>query len=388
MKTPRALLPVLITVIIITLVTLSIPTLMHSRLPWGFISQRTPKSLERGADLRWCRLTALDLRNRADTILTYGFNLRTHWPNADRLPAGFDPAQVLTNAMSPGLGVAELHRQGVTGKGVSVGIIDYPLVGQHPEYADRIVARHEVRGASGVSMHGPAVASLLAGRHCGTAPDARVYYVAVPDPGADARELAEALDWLVEQNRTLPDPQKIRVVSISSIASGSGTPYRNGNAWDQAVERAEKTGMLVIDGTLHHGFLRPCNLDPQAPDDVTRCQPIPTQHGFNLFAGRLMVPVAPRTVAEEYSRQEQGYHYCGLMAHTWGMFGTSWSMPYCAGVLALGWQINPNITAPRMKQLLFDSAYVRPDGVKVINPREFLAAVKQEPLTPDQGNRR
>jgi len=186
------------------------------------------------------------------------------------------------------------------------------------------------------------------------------------------------LDWLIERNRALPDKEKIRVVSISSAASGSGSPYRNGRAWDEAVERAEKTGVLVVDGTLHHGFIRPCNLDPQAPDDVSRCQPIPTQKGFNLFNGRLMVPVAPRTVAEEYSTHKQGYRYCGWMDHTLGMFGTSWSMPYCAGVLALGWQVNPDVPAPRMKQLLFESAFVRPDGVKVINPKAFIAAVKQE----------
>ena len=378
MKAKRIVLPILIAATTIAAVALLILISVRNGLLWNLMSQRTPKSLERGANLCWCSLNGSDLRNQADKVLTYGFNLRTRWPKAGLLPPGFEPGQVLTNAMNPGLGIRELHRQGITGKGVSVAIIDYPLIGRHPEYADHVAANHQVRGASGASMHGPAVASLLVGRHCGTAPDASLYYVAVPDPGKDASEHAEALDWLIERNRALPDKEKIRVVSVSSAASGSGSPYRNGRAWDEAVARAEKTGVLVVDGTLHHGFIRPCNLDPQAPDDVSRCQPIPTQKGFNLFNGRLMVPVAPRTVAEEYSTHEQGYRYCGWMDHTLGMFGTSWSMPYCAGVLALGWQVNPDVPAPRMKQLLFESAFVRPDGVKVINPKAFIAAVKQE----------
>ncbi len=144
------------------------------------------------------------------------------------------------------------------------------------------------------------------------------------------------------------------------------------------MSRAEAAGVLVIDGTLTHGFLAPCNLDRSAPEDVSRCVPIPSQRGPKLFAGRLQVPVAPRTVAEEYSSHLRGYQYCGWMDHTFGMFGTSWSMPYCAGVLAMGWQVNPRIPAARMKQLLFAAAFVRADGERTINPPAFIEAVKRE----------
>jgi subtilisin family serine protease len=346
---------------------------------WGLQPRRALRSVERGSDLRDCSVAGLDLRGRADIIFTFGFNQRTLWPAADKLPAGFVPGEVLTNAMNPGLGVRELHRQGISGKGVSVAIIDYPILGRHPEYADKILEIHPVTGAQGVSMHGPAVVSLLVGRHCGTAPDARLYFLATPDPGRDARTHAEALDWVLDKNQTLPPMEKIRVVSVSAIPSGPGSPFRNGKAWEEAVARAEKAGVLVVDGTLQHGFLGPCNLDLQAPEEVSRCVPIPTQRGPKLFVGRLLVPVAPRTVADEYSARLTGYHYCGWMDHTLGMFGTSWSMPYCAGVLALGWQVNPHVPAERMKQLLFASAFVRPDGEKVINPPAFIAAVKREP---------
>jgi serine protease AprX len=366
--------------VVVILVPVAIFALLWSGLlwQWGFQPRRTLRTVERGSNLRDCSVAGLDLRDRADIIYTLGFNQRTRWPRPERLPAGFVPGVVLTNAMNPGLGVRELHRQGITGKGVSVAIIDYAIAGRHPEYADRVVENHSVQGAKGPSMHGPAVASLLVGRNCGTAPGARLYFLATPDPGADARAQAEALDWVLKKNETLPAAERIRVVSVSASPSGPGSPFRNGQAWEESLGRAERAGVLVVDGTLNHGFLAPCNLDLNSPEAVDRCVPIPTQRGAKLFADRLLVPVSPRTVAEEYSAHLMGYHYCGRMDSTRGMFGTSWSMPYCAGVLAMGWQVNPEIPAVRMKQLLFESAYVSPDGAKVINPQAFIAAVKRE----------
>lgn len=100
---------------------------------------------------------------------------------AEKLPGGVDPKAVLKNAMNPGLGVSKLHAQGITGKGVNVGIIDQPLCQDHPEFAGKIAAYFDAGcGGSESSMHGPAVASLLVGSNCGTAPDAKVYYAAAP----------------------------------------------------------------------------------------------------------------------------------------------------------------------------------------------------------------
>jgi serine protease AprX len=345
---------------------------------WGLSPRQTVETVVRGADLRDRSVAGIDLREQSDMVVTFWFNLGTRWPPADKLPPGVVPGQMLTNAMNPGLGVRELHRQGITGQGVSVAIIDYPIAGRHEEYAERIAEIHPVEGAAGSSMHGPAVASLLVGRQCGTAPGARLYFLAVPDPGRDAREPAEALDWVVAKNRTLPGPEQIRAVSVSASHSGPGSPFRNGRVWDEAVVRAERAGILVVDGTITHGFLAPCNLDPKSPEDVSRCAAIPTQRGPKLFAGRLLVPVAPRTVAEEMPGRGRGYHYCGWKDSTFGMFGTSWSMPYCTGVLALGWQVNPQVPAARMKELLFESAYAGPDGARVIDPTAFIQAVKKE----------
>lgn len=58
-------------------------------------------------------------------------------------------------------------------------IIDQPLLTDHPELSGRIAAYYDT-GCEGetASMHGPAVASLFAGKSIGIAPDAALYYAA------------------------------------------------------------------------------------------------------------------------------------------------------------------------------------------------------------------
>jgi len=50
----------------------------------------------------------------------------------------------------------------------------------------------------------------------------------------------------------------------------------------------------------------------------------------------------------------------------------SWSIPYLAGVLAMGWQLRPDLSADQLIDMLFETAYV-PDGTNhIINPPAFI----------------
>ena len=318
-------------------------------------------------DVRFKDMHQLDLSTRAGLPATLWFNQQTVWPPTTVV----DPSNLLTRAMNPGLGVRKLHENGLTGKGVNVAIIDQPLYADHPEFAGKIAAYHDVGCQSESSMHGPAVLSLLVGTKCGTAPEARVYFVAAPSWTADTAFQAKALDWIIEQNAKLPAKEKIRVVSISGAPSGPGSPFKkNTELWDPAWQRAEKAGILVLDCTGHHGFIGPSYLDANDPEDVAKCKPgFPSMAGRMPKSDRLLVPCSPRTTAEEYVEGKCGYQYCG-------QGGLSWSIPYCAGVLAMGWQARPDLDAVQMKSLLFKSAYKSADGAMIINPPEFVRLVK------------
>lgn len=225
-------------------------------------------------------------------------------------------------------------------------------------------------------MHGPAVTSLFVGTQCGTAPDAKVYYAAAPSWKKDSAYYAKALDWLIEQNEKLGASKKIRVVSVSAAPSGPGSPFdQNNRMWDDACARAEAAGILVLDCTDHHGFISRCYLDAKSPDNVARCTPgSPKSSVFTTMPTRIYAPTCPRTTAEQYDKDQFSYQYCGTG-------GLSWAIPYAAGVLAMGWQVNPELSAEQMKSLFFESAYTQRNGAKIINPKKFIVLVKKtEPV--------
>jgi subtilisin family serine protease len=293
------------------------------------------------------------------------------WSSKDKQTA----EQILNLGMNPGLGVRELHAQGITGKGVTVAIIDQNMILDHPEFQDKVIKYRDMgtnQPATIGSMHGPAVTSLLAGNNIGTAPDVKVYYAAIPTWLYDAQYFADALDWIIAENKKLPNEEKIRVVSVSAIPSGMWSEYKNMDAWDAAYKRATEAGILVLDCTYEQGITLACTYDLHDPDNPTKCIPNWGLGPVNPPHKRINIPTS-RTSATE------GESYCFSYQFT-GIGGLSWTVPYLTGVLAMGWQVNPNLTGAQLLDLLYDSAYeinYKTEGtVMVINPRGFIDLVK------------
>ena len=343
----------------------------------SFTTVRPIESVEEFGDVRFKDMSKLDLSDRPNIIRTLTFNQKTVWPTTAKMRGNTDPKKALKGAMNPGLGIRKLHKEGITGRGVNVAIIDQPMHLDHPEFAGKIAAYHDVGcGGSQSSMHGPAVASLLVGTNCGTAPGARVYYAAAPSWTKDTAYYAKALDWIIEQNKLLGASAKIRVVSVSAAPSGPGSPFeKNQQMWDEACARAEEAGMLVLDCTTHRGFIDACWYDASNPDNVPKCTPGYPGRTAPTRPGCILVPSSPRTTAEQYHKGEFAYQYCGRG-------GLSWTIPYCAGVLALGWEVNPDLSPQQIRDLLFRSAYVNKTGQRIINPRQFIRFVKKTVASP------
>lgn len=307
-----------------------------------------------------------------EDIITYTFNMDTIFPGNEKLAA-----QVLENGKNPGLGICKLHQQGITGKGVKVAIIDQNLAQPfHPEFSERIIEYKDFGTNQPVdsgSMHGPAVASLLVGNSCGVAPDAELYFAAAPSWTGDSHYYAEALRWIIETNRGLPSGKKIRVVSVSAAPSGTGSPFEeNLEEWDDAVAEAQAEGILVLDCREDNktGIIAPGYYDPEKPDDVTLFKTgFPTMPSDIQLDGSIFVPTSFRATAEQYSANHNSYQFTG-------QGGLSWGIPYAAGVLALGWQVDQSLTNEEIIKLLFDSAYIDSSGNKIINPPAFIDSIK------------
>ena len=309
----------------------------------------------------------------AEDLYTYTYNTGTIFAGAED-----EAAALLEACKDPGLGVRSLQARGITGRGVNVAILDQPLLTDHPEFADRIAAYYDT-GCEGetASMHGPAVASLLAGKTIGVAPDANIYYAAWPSWLMDSRYAADALDWVLEQNEALPEGEKIRVVSVSA-APGSADMFQNTDLWNAAAARAEEAGVLVLTvegaGTKPDRLMPyPAVLDPNARDDPAACRVgFPSEDGSSVFTkNALALPCSYRTAAEEYTAGQFGYtHY--------GQGGLSWGIPYCAGVMALGWQVDPTLTGDEIMRYLLSTAATGTDGNSIIDPVQFIQTLQTE----------
>lgn len=85
-------------------------------------------------DLRSYDLSELDVKNNLKDLTYASFDSKTKWPST--LPKGFDTNTIMEYGKNPGLNLRKLHEKGITGKGVSMAIIDGTLLTGHEEYKD------------------------------------------------------------------------------------------------------------------------------------------------------------------------------------------------------------------------------------------------------------
>ncbi|HTX91722.1 MAG TPA: S8 family serine peptidase [Anaerolineales bacterium] len=297
-------------------------------------------------DYRSADLSRLDLSHSLDGLLFSDFDSKTTWPPAERMPAGFDPRQIMEIGKNPGLGIRSLHQMGITGTGVGIAIIDQVLLVDHQEYKDRLRLYEEIdpTGAD-ASMHGAAVSSIAVGKTVGVAPGADLYFIEgfngkcfnVP---AMYHCLAQAVRRILQINSQLPADRKIRVISI---ARGYRPGEDGSDDWKASMLEAKSAGLLVVSSSIQdiYGFkFQALGRAPLAdPDLVTSYEPglfwASSYFAGQQFSDRLLVPMDSRTTASPTGVNDYVFYRQG---------GWSWSIPYIAGMYALACQVRPEIT--------------------------------------------
>jgi hypothetical protein len=302
-------------------------------------------------DYRSSNLSKLDLNQSLGGLLYSNFDTKTVWLQPGKLPVGFDPQKIMEMGKDPGLGIRQLHTQGITGAGAAIAIIDQPMLVDHQEYASQLKLYEEINVESGTEsqMHGPAVASIAVGKTVGVAPGADLYFIA-NWPGTftgagnfeyDFSYLAKAVRRILEINQTLPLGHKIRVISMSI----SWSPDQKGYAdMEAAVNEAKKAGIFVVSMSIHDtygrdlmGMGRSVMADPNDFGSYT----IPALWSGGNFdpkyfsSNYLLIPMDARTTASPTGNKDYVFY---------GVGGISWTAPYLAGVYALACQIDPGIT--------------------------------------------
>ncbi len=311
-------------------------------------------------------LVNLDLRNYKELLDEMHFDSLTKWPEPNKLPEGFEPARMLEEGKNPGLGIRNLHKKGIDGRGVGIAIIDQPLVRNHKELGDNIVRFVDIDVKNvGPQMHGPGVTSIAVGKTCGVAPAASLVYYSIPMWKWDScRPYCDVIDKILELNKTFKDSEKVRVVSIST---GMFSEWSDFADWKRTVEKAASQGILIVPcGTtlLDYGTLT--RITDKNPDE-------PTSYMCGKYGGpsdSVLVPTGNRTVASHLGPEVYTFEREG---------GMSWAAPYLAGLAALAFQVDPEIKPDDVVKLWIETA-VKTDAGSVVNPPGFIEAVQKGKL--------
>jgi subtilisin family serine protease len=301
------------------------------------------------------------------------FDQRTIWPEKHRLPEGFLPEEWLETGKGPGLGVSELHRKGITGKKAVVAVFDKYINPDHVEFSGRIVF-HRIKSDLAedfqyrLHFHGISCASILCGKNLGVAPEATLHYFAVPDDARNSYNYCLALEKLLQINAELPAGEKIRAVSISDgISRKEAEIYER---WQGLRQKAGEAGVAVICSEAATTFATftwggcPPFSDRNDPENY-RYAAWPRDNDKE-HRGKIILPADYRTSAQ--NRGNDAYVY-------WGDGGFSWAIPYFAGLAALAWGVDGNLTIEEIYRLIDETKTRTSQGRYVINPIGFIESV-------------
>lgn len=151
------------------------------------------------------------------------------------------------------LHVDDFHRQGITGKGVGIAIVDSGLC-DHPDFASRIIGWYDpltgYRHPYDDSGHGSHVAGIAAGdgslsrgRYAGIAPEANLIGVKVLDHkgGGSIANTLRGIRWILQNYRQL----NIHIVNISIGANGENAFIEDSDfVWQ--VNQLWDNGIVVV----------------------------------------------------------------------------------------------------------------------------------------------
>lgn len=266
-------------------------------------------------------------------------------------------------------GLEELHRRGITGKGVTVAVVDSG-VAKHADFGERLKAFKDFssskRAPHDPKGHGTHVAGIILGdgpRIDGVAPEADLVALRI----SSEKEAIQAVDWVIAHK----DKYSIDVLNLSLGVDAKPNPQDD--HFRLAAERAVEAGLVVVvsAGNECKGGVCPATISSpgNSPKVITvgaiddggtaslkddkiwdkSSQGTRSEGKPDLVApGTGVVSVlAPGSVYAD--RVAAGSEYLSVS-------GSSQAAPMVSGAAALLLQVNPSLTHDEIKAILTDTA--------------------------------
>lgn len=241
----------------------------------------------------------------------------------------------------------QARAKGYTGKGVTIAMLDGEVDTGVPELAGAQVASESpctINSSPAVTSHGTGVASILVAQGYGVAPEAslRAYQITLGGDGdtsgsdckGESGDDRDNLPWLL--NRAMNDGAQIINVSASSISSAKALKWTVARSMAQGVIITAAAGNEAQDDD-DTSLSKWSGVVGVSAIGVDSARQDYSSWGQGVTAAAVGGPVLTRNIAT------------GQIEPT---YGTSYSSPVVAGVLALARQKWPNATSNQLLQLL------------------------------------
>ena len=341
-----------------------------------------------------------------------GFDLDAYsadYVRTARLPIEHD----ITDSLSEGEmthisrpeGLKNLHNQGMTGKGVTVAVVDSGIA-PHPDLKDRIVTfrdftsgrRTVKKNPLDTTGHGTHVAGIIAGHGSeitGIAPEADLIGLRINSE----KEAIKAIDWAIANK----EKYSIDILNLSLGVDAPKNPAED--EFRKAAERAVRAGLIVVAAAgneCHGGSCRSTISSPgispdvitvgalddrgtgKQSDDVVYAtssrgkenggKPDLIAEGVNVLA-----PLAPKSSFA---------HGLAKSANYVALAGSSQAAPMVSGTIALMLEANPDLSQRDVKQILKRTADTIPgfdkaaQGAGRLDVKGAVMAAKRRASTP------
>lgn len=319
-------------------------------------------------------------------VLNVRYANDTKWPDdVARMPKGFKPKEFLEYRKNPGLGIRQLHKQRIDGKGRKVAIIDSFQLFDHLEYHDQLKGYEEIHidpENYGGGRLG-AFVSALVGKTCGVAPKAEVYYYAVDATNRTQVYYAEAIRRVCELHKKLISEGKSGIDVILMLRGISFEGFSDDDGYVEAIQAAQEATKLGIWCRIgsprfkENGMWREervyCRFggDVENPDDFVLDEQsvlnrIPLKQEW-LFRNSLCFPGGGWTVALDVKMNE--YVFSGKS----GPFFVA----YMVGLYLLAKNVKPDLTPIEYFRLGIESGDFREGIGTIVNPQRLISKLKE-----------
>lgn len=150
------------------------------------------------------------------------------WVDSVRPAVRPDQQDVPGSSNGTSLGVEQAHSAGITGEGITVGVIDSGFDASNAEIASNVVATRSFTPSSNDPAHGTSVAEIVTR----TAPDSDLYLASISNDVQTVR----AIEYLTDQN-----------VDVIVMSGGfAGYDDDGDHLFTEAVSQAQSEGILFV----------------------------------------------------------------------------------------------------------------------------------------------